>query len=221
MHIHKEGHAFLAVVGLGLLILNSLSLWMLPRGIFYAILALSALIFVFLTSFFRSPRRQPPIGENWVLAPADGRIINIERVRENEVFGDERIVISIFLSVFNVHINWIPLSGRVTYSCYHHGKYLVAFHPKSSELNERSTVVIESPTGAVVAVRQIAGLLARRIKTYPEVGQTVQCGRELGFIKFGSRVDIFLPPDSDIKVKKYQSVKGCETVLAELSPLDR
>lgn len=220
MKIHKEGHAFLRSTGFFLLLLNAASYLLLKRPQFYAGLLTSTALFGFLASFFRHPKRTTPACKDCVVSPADGRVVNIQRVQENEYFCDERIMISIFLSVFNVHMNWIPSDGKVTYYRYHPGDYLVALHPKSSELNERTTLVIEHPQQQQILVRQIAGLLARRIITYPHVSQKVRRGEELGFIKFGSRVDVFLPLDATLQVSLYQAVKGSETVLATLQQIE-
>jgi phosphatidylserine decarboxylase len=216
MRIHREGHSLILWYGLGLSLLNGLLYFFLNRAVSLVSLILSALSFLFLVSFFRSPRRTAPNIPHAILAPADGRIVTIERVVENEFFQGERLMISIFMSVFNVHQNWVPCAGKVVYRRYHVGKYLVAFHPKSSELNERCTVVIRHTSGECILVRQIAGLLARRIKTYLRTDQTVRAGEELGFIKFGSRVDVFLPVDSLVKVSLYQNVTGSQTILAEI-----
>jgi len=175
---------------------------------------LLSIIYGFTITFFRYPTRFTSREQDIVLAPADGRIVNIERVYEPEYFEDERLIVSIFLSVFNVHLNWLPVDGTVCYQQYHPGQYLVAFHPKSSELNERSTTVIETTNTTKVMVRQIAGLLARRISTYPQEGDAVKAGDELGFIKFGSRVDLLLPVDAVPCVTLYQAVRGGEDVIA-------
>jgi phosphatidylserine decarboxylase len=211
MRIHREGYD---IIGLASLFLGALAILAYPRhkGVLLGLVSL----WVAIVAFFRWPQRTPPALSNAVLAPADGTIVKIERLHEGEFLGDERLMISIFLSVFNVHLNWIPLAGKVVYRCYHPGQYLVAFHPKASLLNERSTVVIETPQGQQVLVRQIAGLIARRISTYPALGATVQAGQELGFIKFGSRVDVVLPPQSQAQVQLYQRVRGAETILAQL-----
>lgn len=210
MRIHREGYSTIGIVSL----LLGVAIWFLyPRK---AWIGLSWLLWGGIVAFFRLPKRTPPSLPNAVIAPADGTIVKIERVTEGEFFQEERLMVSIFLSVFNVHVNWIPLAGQVVYRCYHAGQYLVAFHPKASTLNERSTVVIEHPSRHRVLVRQIAGLVARRISTYPTLGESVQLGQELGFIKFGSRVDILLPLESHVQVHLYQNVRGAETVLAHL-----
>ncbi len=216
MKIHREGHQFLALTAALLVFINGLHTLLGKRSHIYAGIAISGGIMAFLTSFFRQPNRRTPSYKNCVISPADGHIVQIEEVYEPEYFCDKRLMVSIFLSVFDVHMNWIPMDGKVVYYRYHPGDYLVAFHPKASELNERSTLVIENPHGEKILVRQIAGLLARRISTYVAPFQNVSKGDELGFIKFGSRVDVFLPRNSLLKVGVYQKVVGGETVLAAL-----
>jgi len=164
--------------------------------------------------FFRNPKRKIDIDNNLVLSPADGKVVNIKQVKENEFFNDERIQISIFLSITNVHITRFPISGKVIYNKYNPGKYFVAWHPKSSEKNERTTVVIRSNSFGDILYRQIAGAVARRIVNYAKTDLEVTQGEDSGFIKFGSRVDIFLPLNSNISVKKGQMVKGGVSVLS-------
>lgn len=209
MQIHREGYATLAVVGGLLLALN-----LLVRRT--ALLLFSGGVLLFFAQFFRNPRRITPQRSDVVIAPADGTIVALERVREEEYFHDERLKISIYMSAFNVHLNRTPVSGRVVYTRYHPGKYLVAFHPKASELNERNTIVMENERQQAVLVRQIAGILARRIVCYVQMGETVRAGEELGFIKFGSRCDVFLPLDAKIIVQLQDQVTGGETFLARL-----
>jgi phosphatidylserine decarboxylase len=152
-----------------------------------------------------------------VIAPADGKVVAIEQVHEPEHFKDDRIQVSIFMSPLNVHVNWYPVSGTTSYYKYHPGKYLVAWHPKSSTENERSTVVVRHPVHGEVLFRQIAGALARRICTYSAAGSSAQRGTEFGFIKFGSRVDVFLPVTAKVEVAIGQKVSGCETVIARFN----
>ena len=167
--------------------------------------------------FFRNPPRAIPLDcPDGVLSPADGAIVAIERIVEKEFFQDERLKISIYMSALNVHVNRVPVSGTVMYTRYHPGQYLVAYHPKASELNEHNTIVLADSQGRQILVRQIAGLLARRIVCYLEAGQPVAMGAELGYIKFGSRCDVFLPPDSAVKVSLKDRVKGGESILATL-----
>jgi len=164
--------------------------------------------------FFRNPKRKIVIDNDKVLSPADGKIVNIEKVKENEFFQDERIRISIFLSITNVHVTRFPISGKVIYNKYNPGQYLVAWHPKSSEKNERTSVVIKNNFFGDILYRQIAGAVARRIVNYAKTDLEVIQGEDSGFIKFGSRVDIFLPLNSNISVKKGQSVKGGVNILS-------
>lgn len=177
----------------------------------------SVILFVLVVQFFRIPNRLLTTGETQVIAPADGTIVVIEETEEGEYFKARRRQISIFMSPLNVHVNRNPVSGIVRYFKYYPGKYLVAWHPKSSTENERTTVVIESATGVQVLMRQIAGAVARRIIWYVKEGQPVQQGEEMGFIKFGSRVDIYLPLDAEVLVKIGDRTKGGVTVLADLN----
>ena len=180
------------------------------------LVAVLALIdFILVAQFFRVPKRTPVAGEGQILCPSDGKVVVIEEVEEHEVFGDKRIQVSIFMSPLNVHAQWAPMAGEVTHANYHPGKYLVAWHPKSSTENERTTLVIDGERGPVL-FRQIAGAVARRIRWYIKPGQRVELGEEVGFIKFGSRIDVFLPLGSDVHVGLDQKVKGRETVLATL-----
>ncbi len=208
MRIHREGYSSLALVG-GILVLVNLLLRRL------SVLALSVGVLGFAMQFFRNPTRRTPACANCVISPADGTIVAIETLHENEFFGDERLKISIFMSVVDVHLNRVPVTGQVIYYKYHPGLYLMAFHPKSSELNERNTTVIETAGGQRLLVRQIAGILARRIRYFLAEGQPVTAGQELGFIKLGSRCDVFLPLDASVRVALDQHVTGGETILAE------
>lgn len=171
----------------------------------------------FVIRFFRVPSRVLPVGDIHVIyAPADGEVVAVERVFEGECLQKECIQVSIFMSIWNVHINWIPVGGVVEYFAHHHGKFLVAWNPKSSQDNERTTTLINSDSGHRIVVRQIAGFVARRIVNYATVGQRVEQDHQLGFIKFGSRVDVFLPVDSDINVKIGDKCVGTQSVLAHL-----
>ena len=172
------------------------------------------LILVLILQFFRNPKRISNKNFDEIHAPVDGKVVTIEKVLENEYFNDERMQVSIFMSPINVHVTRYPASGVIKYSKYHPGKYLVAWHPKSSEENERTTVVLNTPKFGDILYRQIAGAMARRIVNYAEVGDSVQQGEDGGFIKFGSRVDLFLPLDADITVKLNQKVKGAITCIA-------
>ncbi len=219
MTIHKEGYASLLITLLFLGILNFVSVQFLSDYslIQNLILLLSIGLFLIVLQFFRHPKRNIVINERHVIAPADGKVVVIEEITENEVLKDRRIQVSIFMSPLNVHVNRFPVSGKVTFSKYHPGLYLVAWHPKSSTENERTTVVIETKSMVQVLMRQIAGALARRIVCYPKAGDEARQGAEMGFIKFGSRVDLFLPLGTKINVKLEQKVRGGETVIAEFT----
>lgn len=217
MGIHREGRSWL-IVSFFLWVGVSAMMYLLhaPTIAIAIISGLLGLVFLILLQFFRVPHRIPKTGEDIILCPADGRIVVIEKSFEPEYLKEEVIQISVFMSPFNVHKNWYPVSGEVEYYQYHPGKYLVAWHPKSSTENERSTTVIRRKDGKKILVRQIAGILARKICCYVKPNTHVNQGDELGFIKFGSRVDLFLPLEADIKVSLNQSVKGGETIIALL-----
>lgn len=174
---------------------------------------LIALILVL--QFFRNPNRNTVLNDNHLLAPVDGKVVIIEEVFEKEYFKDQRLQVSIFMSPINVHVTRYPMSGKVNFSKYHPGKYLVAWHPKSSELNERTTIVVENEQFGEILYRQIAGAVARRIVNYAKVGDTAVQGEDAGFIKFGSRVDLFLPVGTDVNLVLDQVVRGGETIIAE------
>lgn len=182
----------------------------------FAILAISILIFLMVLQFFRNPKRVIPLNNVQILAPVDGKVVVIEEVFEKEYFKDKRLQISVFMSPINVHVTRYPIGGIIKYSKYHPGKFLVAWHPKSSEENERTTVVVENPFVGEVLYRQVAGALAKRIVNYAEEGQEVSQGSDSGFIKFGSRVDIFLPLNTKIMVKLNDKVKGGISVIANI-----
>ncbi|MCB0664149.1 MAG: phosphatidylserine decarboxylase family protein, partial [Saprospiraceae bacterium] len=186
-----------------------------PVALIYSIIATS-IIFLLVLQFFRNPKREIRVADDsLVYAPADGKIVTIEETEETEYFDSKRLQVSIFMSPTNVHVNRNPISGTVNYFKYHPGKYLVAWHPKSSTENERTTVVIGNGQEEIL-MRQIAGAVAKRIKTYLNVGDKVQQGGEMGFIKFGSRVDVFLPLDAKVEVEIGQKVKGNKTVIAKI-----
>ena len=178
------------------------------------------ILLVLILQFFRNPKRIVNKNFDEILAPVDGKVVIIEEVEEKEYFNDKRIQVSIFMSPINVHVTRYPASGVIKYSKYHPGKYLVAWHPKSSEKNERTTVVINTPKFGDILYRQIAGAVARRIVNYAEVGENVQQGDDAGFIKFGSRVDVLLPQDSIVTVKMNQKVVGAKTCIATLGEED-
>lgn len=213
VYIHREGHRLILVVCLFLLLINA------PLALFTQGVLLSAVFGVFslfllfmVVYFFRIPERDLLIDDGKIIAPADGKVVVIEETHEGEYFNDKRIQVSIFMSPTNVHVNRSPISGLVAYQKYHPGKYLVAWHPKSSEKNERNTVVIENDSVEVL-IRQIAGKLARKIRYYVSEGDSIAQANEFGFIKFGSRVDLFLPLGTEINVDLKQKVKGGVTVI--------
>jgi phosphatidylserine decarboxylase len=217
LHIHHEGYRPLVWTGIiaGLTCIGIQTLFSLPTAIMIVIW-LTALLAV--TAFFRVPTQiTPDCVATTIVAPASGTIVAIERLYETEYFNDVRLKISIFLSIFNVHLNTVPIAGQVIYTRYHAGQYLLAFHPKASELNERCTIVIQVDRENAVGIRQIAGLVARRISTYVQPGQAVQCAQELGFIRFGSRVDLLLPLDCTLHVHVGQKVRLGTTIIAELA----
>lgn len=218
MTFHKEGYTSMALCILFIFVLNAFIQFYFPTAFFvkWLIYILSFALFITILQFFRSPAITIAKDETQVLCPADGKVVVIEEADETEYLKDRRLQISVFMSPINVHINRNPISGVVKYFKYHPGKYLVAWHPKSSTENERTTVVTETSTGIPVLFRQIAGALARRIVWYVKEGDVVEQGDEFGFIKFGSRVDIFLPLGTKINVELGEVVKGGKTVLAEL-----
>lgn len=213
--IHKEGFRILIGLFVALAVLVLAIYFWLP-GLYPYLLTVGIFFFLLVLQFFRNPKRLvPQLDNRQVYAPADGKVVVIEETEETEFLRDRRIQLSIFMSPVNVHVNRNPIGGKVIYNQYHPGKYLVAWHPKSSTENERTTVVIDSGAHQIL-FRQIAGAMAKRIKNYLKVGQQVQQGAEMGFITFGSRVDVFLPLDADIKVSIGDKVKGNRTILAEL-----
>ncbi len=214
-YIHREGYPTLSILFVILAAVNALLIYFLMNHwLVYLLLLVSLGFYGFVLQFFRNPVRHTPLDDSLVYSPADGKVVVIEEVYEKEYFKTARLQVSVFMSPLNVHANRQPISGKVTYYRYHPGKYLVAWHPKSSELNERNTIVVLHPSGKSILMRQIAGAVARRICCYLQEGQKVQQGAELGFIKFGSRVDIFLPLDAQLKVKIGDSVKAGESLLA-------
>jgi len=220
MKIHREGYLIIAI-GLAILALietGNYFLWQYTGWLWlFILLTLGDLVMAYLIiQFFRVPNRQATFGSNDVLCPADGKVVVIEEVMETEYFNDKRIQVSIFMSPLNVHANFNPISGIIKYVKYHKGLFLVAWHPKSSTDNERSTFVIEHANGQEVLFRQVAGAVARRICYYVQPGQAVTTGEEFGFIKFGSRIDVFLPLNCDLNVKIGDVVQGKLTKLGEL-----
>lgn len=216
MTLHREGRGTILTVTLLVAFINGLVFSTVASSwISFLVAAVSLLFWVFILSFFRIPSRKLTIQDNAIIAPADGEVVVIEEVQADEYFMDRRIQVSIFMSPFNVHVNRNPVSGEVVYSQYHPGKYLVAWHPKSSTENERHSVVYRAQ-GKEILVKQIAGALAKRIVNYLQPGQTVKQTEEMGFIKFGSRVDLLLPLDAKIQVSMGDKPKGGVTVIATL-----
>ena len=213
---HKEGQTIIFV---SLIIVGSLFLVMDFIGIPWLVKTLQIgllIVFILILQFFRNPKRNTQIDDAHVVSPVDGKVVVIEEVQESEYFKDKRLQVSVFMSPTNVHVTRYPIGGKVLFSKYHPGKYLVAWHPKSSEKNERTTVVVENSKFGKVLYRQIAGFLARRIVNYAKKDQNVVQGNDAGFIKFGSRVDLFLPLGTKLDIKLNQKVRGGETVIAKL-----
>lgn len=218
MTIHKEGYKIIAWSVLLFGLINVLSFYLISYDIpwlSWIIFILTFGLLIFIISFFRIPKRELKPSDDSIVAPADGVVVAIEEVQPDEYFTDRRIQVSIFMSPLNVHVNRNPVSGDVIYSKYHPGKYLVAWHPKSSTENERHSVVYRKAGNRELLVKQIAGAVAKRIRNYLEIGQSVQQGAEMGFIKFGSRVDVLIPVDAKIMVKIGEKSKSGITILAK------
>ena len=213
---HKEGYSiiFISLICMSFLFLafNFIGIPLLIKTLQIGLL----IAFILILQFFRNPKRHTRLNDAHVISPVDGKVVVIKEVEETEYFKDKRLQVSVFMSPFNVHVTRYPVGGKVVFSKYHPGKYLVAWHPKSSEKNERTTIVVENLVFGKVLYRQIAGTLARRIVNYAKIKQTVVQGTDAGFIKFGSRVDLFLPLDTNIDIKLNQKVRGGETVIAKL-----
>ncbi len=217
IRIHKEGRIILAIIFIFLAALNLAIIMLVKPGeaISIFLLILTFLLLIFFLRFFRVPARKLLYNENLLLSPADGKVVVIEETTEDEYFKDKRIQVSIFMSVWDVHINFFPVSGKIKYYKYHPGDYLIARHPKSSTLNERNTIVIETASGKEILVRQIAGFVARKISCYCKEGDSVKQLDQLGFIKFGSRVDIFLPIGTEVTAVLGMHVSAQTDVLAK------
>jgi phosphatidylserine decarboxylase len=218
MTLHREGYKSIAIATLLFGAINLSLFWFLGAGLLWLsvlVFIITLVLFALVVSFFRIPARKLTINGNQVIAPADGKVVVIEETVDPEYFKEKRLQVSVFMSPLNVHVNRNPISGEVVYNKYHKGKYLVAWHPKSSTENERHSVVIRKGNTEIL-VKQIAGALAKRIINYLEVGQKVEQGEEMGFIKFGSRVDLLLPVGTKVNVALNEVVKGGVTVIATL-----
>ncbi len=218
MLIHKEGRKAVYLSSIILIAINAMAIYSFSHCFFtYALLAVSIVTFLLILNFYRKPRRVYE-GDllNYVNAPTDGKVVVIEKVFEDRFFKDERIQVSIFMSFFNAHANWMPVTGKVTHYSHDKGNFHAAYLPKSSHENERSNVVIETPCNQKILTRQIAGAIARRVVTYVKEGQFYHIGDPLGFIKLGSRMDIFLPIDSEILIQLGDEVRANKTLLARL-----
>ena len=214
MTLHREGAKIILVtllicIALGWLFYTTIPWLYLAYLLYFGL----AFLLIWTISFFRVPSRKVDYDENAVIASADGKVVAIEEVIENEFFKDKRTMVSVFMSPFNVHVNWYPFSGKVVYTKYHKGKYLAAYNPKSSTDNERNTIVVENQFGKQVLLRQIAGVMARRIISYAKEGDAFKQGDEFGIIRFGSRVDFFLPPEASVNVKIGDKVTAQKTII--------
>ena len=218
IRIHREGTAILIVSAILLLGINALVLWLFDcKLLTYILAAITIFIYMLMVNFFRCPIRLfGKDTEKVVVAPADGKIVVIEEVNEHEYFHDKRLMISIFMDVTNVHANWYPVDGVVKHVSHQNGKFMKAWLPKASTENERSMVIIETPEGQTVMARQIAGAVARRIVTYAKAGEECYIDEHMGFIKFGSRVDVYLPLGTEVLVKMGQKTTGNQTIIAKL-----
>lgn len=216
MTIHKEAYGLILKVWLANLLLIGVSVYFIDNVVLKSVLITIFLIpALFVTFFFRVPERDRVEGDNVITSVADGEVVIVDKVIEPEYFKGECLQVSVYMNFFNVHVNFWPVDGKVTYYKYHPGRYMLAFLPKASELNEHSSVGMTTPYGDVF-FKQLAGTFARRIVTYANIGESVRKSDQCGIIKFGSRIDMFLPLDTDIKVKVGDNVRACETVLAEL-----
>ena len=213
IRIHREGRTVTFITVLGLIAIIIITDRFLPYQFNYLTSAFALAVMILVLRFFRIPHRRPFQDEKTIISPADGKVVAIERIRQDEYLNSGSIQVSVFMSIHDVHINYYPSSGKVDYLKYHPGKYLVARHPKSSVLNERYSTGIITPYGQLL-IRQVAGYVARRVRCYAKENIEVQQGREMGFIKFGSRVDIFIPADAEIKVRLNQKVTGSVTPVA-------
>ena len=214
---HKEGFKIIRNTTISLLIINGIAWYIFDESIIIKLLTFtSVVVIILILQFFRNPKRDINLNSNHIIAPADGKIVVLEETIEHEYFKDKRIQISIFMSPFNIHVNRYPISGEIKFTKYHPGNFLVAWHPKSSTENERTTIVVENKKIGPILLRQIAGAVAKRIILYAKKGEQCSQGDDMGFIKFGSRVDLFLPLDSKINIKMNDIVKGGKTLIASI-----
>jgi len=215
MRLHKKGYNIILITFFVLALLSFATWYFIPWKILQILIYFGFFVeFIWTMSFFRVPKRVVISNENHIISSAYGKIVAIEEVDETEYFNDRRIMISVFMSPFDIHVNWYPFDGKVIYTKYHKGKFLVAYNPKSSIDNERNSLVLEKEPGKAVLIRQIAGIMARRIISYAKKGDTAVQGQEFGIIQFGSRVDFFLPIEAKVNVKMGQKVKAQKTVIA-------
>lgn len=215
MKINKEGYCIISTTLIILIAITAVCYWLLPCWVASVVAVLALFAVLFESAFFREPSREVHNDSSTVYSPCDGKVVVIEEVEENEYIKEKCIQVSVFMSLTNVHVNWFPVGGKVLYFRHHHGKFMVAWHPKSSEDNERTTTVVECGKYKIL-FRQIAGFVARRIVSYAVVGNHAEQNSKCGFIKFGSRVDVFLPLDSEILVSLGDKVVGSQTKIAEL-----
>jgi len=217
MTIHKEGFKTIFIALIAFLIVNGIIYYSVSdsivRGVVFGV---TSVVFLLVVNFFRSPTRICSKKDNTIITPADGEVVVIEEVYEPEYLKRDCMQVSIFMSPLNVHVNWFPIGGKVKLSKHHSGRFMGAYLPKSSTENERTTVVVETPGGKEILVRQVAGAMARRIVCYAKEGAQVEQGEQMGFIKFGSRLDLYLPLDADIKVKIGDKVTGTQTTVATI-----
>lgn len=217
MRIHKEGYNIIAIAFIIAAAVVLGGYYLLGWGIAAKVAScIAVFLFAFTLRFFRVPKRTSVMDGSLVIASCDGKVVQVKEVVEDEYLKTSCIQISVFMSIFNVHVNYYPVGGKILYSKHHQGAYIVASYPKASELNERTSIAVETAGGAKVLFRQIAGYIARRIVCYANVGDQVQQCSQVGFIKFGSRMDIFIPLGSEVNVKVGDKVVACETVLAKL-----
>lgn len=217
MKIHKEGYNIIAIAFILAAAVVMGCWWLSGWSLFTKVVSVVALLlFAFIVRFFRTPKRTLVIDRDLVVAPCDGKVVQVREVVEDEYLGTKCVQISVFMSVFNVHVNYYPVGGKILYSKHHQGAYIVASYPKASEKNERTSIVVETAGGTKVLFRQIAGYIARRIVCYAVPGEHASQCSQVGFIKFGSRMDVFIPVGSEVNVKVGDKVVACETVMAKL-----